>query len=39
MKLNIFFYLPNFMHRVQKGLFRKAYIMHAVVLVGKAYII
>ena len=31
------FYLPNSI-RVQKGLFRKAYIMHIIILVGKGYI-
>ena len=37
-EVNIFFYLPNFIYRVLKGLFRKAYIMHTINLAAKAYI-
>ena len=38
MELNIFFYLPNFICRVWKGQFRKAYVMHTINLAVKAYI-
>ena len=38
-ELDIFFCLPNFIYRVLKGLFRRAYIMHTINLVEKAYIL
>ena len=33
----VMFYLPNFMYGIWKELFRKAYIMHTINLVGIAY--
>ena len=38
MELNTFFYLPSFIRRLEKALFRKAYIIHTINLVEKAYI-